>query len=143
MKILPEQIKIIHAVLPGEIKMDPDAKKSLVYSFTGDSAKLSTKDLSFTQANEMIIAFGGKAVMYDNWALFDKDNAQHMRLMSVVQELGWTVFNQKMGRELPDLPRLSEWLKSVKSPVKKKLKEMHTTEVSKVIFAIERMIIKG
>lgn len=139
MKISPEQIKTLHALLPLEIKNDKEAKQDFIYQFTKDSGKLSTKDLTHAQANEGIIALGGRAHQYDNWAIFSAVNAQHIRLLSVVQEKGWTVWNEKLKRQVADLHRVSEFLKSAKSPVKKPLKEMTKREVSKIIYAFESM----
>lgn len=140
--ISPDQIKAIHAMLPGELKLDKEAKEEFVYSFTKDSAKLSTKDLTFHQANEMIIALGGRPHRYDHWAVFDRENTQHRNILSLLIQLGWSHYEANLGRHVADMVRFSEWLKSKRSPVSKKLKDMSVAEVSKIISALESMINK-
>ena len=76
-----------------------------------------------------------------NWAIFDKTNKQHLALLSQLRTLQWTVPSEKWG-EVADLPRLSAFLKSPESPVKKPLKEMEPPEVSKIIECFKSMIRK-
>lgn len=76
-----------------------------------------------------------------NWAIFDKTNKQHLTLLSQLRILQWTVPSEKWG-EVADLPRLSAFLKSPESPVKKPLKEMQPAEVSKIIECFKSMIRK-
>ncbi|MDX6187967.1 hypothetical protein SGQ83_01280 [Flavobacterium sp. Fl-318] len=76
-----------------------------------------------------------------NWGLFDKTNQQHKTLLSQLRTLQWTAPNGKWG-EVADISRLSEFLKSDKSPIKKPLKNMNSKEVSKIIECFKSMIIK-
>ena len=76
-----------------------------------------------------------------NWAFFDKHNQQHRNILSLLRQLKWTKPHEKYG-EVADLERFSNWLKSVKSPVRKPLKQMEKPEVSKIICALEAMIEK-
>lgn len=69
-----------------------------------------------------------------NWAAFDSKNKQHMQLLSLCRQAQWTVKHDRYG-EVADLKRLSDWLKSEKSPVRKPLAEMTTKELSTVIVA--------
>lgn len=139
MKILNSQIQLIHALLPAGIKNDPDQKKSLVQQFTGDWDKTSTKDLTLDQANELIKRFGGKPILYDNWAFFDIKNGKHKYILSVCMQAGWAVWNGDRSCYVADMYRLSEFLKSDKSPVKKPLKDMNDKELSKLIFVLEKI----
>ena len=137
MKITNLQIKIIHTLIPAVYKEDKDQKKGLIHQFTGNYKKTSTKDLTFNQANEMIIRFGGKPVNYDHWGLFDAKNGAHLKVLNVLQEIGWIIYNEQQKRNVADIYRFSEWLKSNKAPVQKPLKRMQPKEVSKIITALE------
>ena len=77
----------------------------------------------------------------ENWGLFDKNNKQHFTLLSQLRTLQWTVASAKWG-EVADLARLSEFLKSDKSPVNKPLKKMEPHEVSKIIECFKSMVRK-
>lgn len=77
-----------------------------------------------------------------NWGLFDKTNKQHMTLLSQLRTLQWTVKSEKWG-EVADLSRLSDFLKSENSPVKKPLKDMEPGEVSKIIECFKSMVVKN
>lgn len=58
--ITTKQIRQIHTLLPAHIKGNPEAKEDLIYQFTQDENKLSTKDLTYQQANDLIISLNGK-----------------------------------------------------------------------------------
>jgi hypothetical protein len=75
----------------------------------------------------------------DNWGLFDKNNQQHKTLLSLLRQAQWTIPNEKWG-EVADLTRLSDFLKSDNSPIKKPLKKMEPSEVSKIIVAFEGIV---
>ncbi|WP_269222036.1 hypothetical protein [Flavobacterium sp. IMCC34518] len=74
-----------------------------------------------------------------NWGLFDKNNQQHKTLLSLLRQAQWTIPHERWG-EVADLPRLSEFLKSDKSPIKKPLKKMEPWEVSKIIEAFKGIV---
>lgn len=139
MIILKSQIQRIHALLPVVIKNDKEQKAQLVQQYTGDWSKTSTKDLTIEQANQIIVRFGGQPIQYENWALFDAKNGAHRNILSLCMQLGWQVYNADKKAYYADLYRLSEWLKSKKSPVKKPLKQMVKLELSKIIYALEKM----
>jgi len=123
MKATNQQIKIIHALIPSLYLTDKEQKQELVYQFTGDFDRTSTKDLTFDEANQMIQRFGGKPQWYDHWGIFDAKIPAHRKVLSLLQEIGWTVYNEARGQNVADIYRLSEFLKSKKSPVNKPLKK--------------------
>lgn len=86
------------------------------------------------------IVSGGRTTN-GNWALFDKNNQQHKAVLSQLRTLGWVVKSDKWG-EVADLNRLSDFLKSDKSPVKMPLKQMKPEEVSKIIECFKSMVKK-
>lgn len=138
MQITNQQIKIIHTIIPEVYKKDKEQKQELVYQFTGNYNKTSTKDLTFNQANDMIIRFGGKPIKYDHWGLFDAKEPAHRKVLSLLQEIGWTIYNADKQRNVADIYRLSEFLKSKKSPINLPLKKMTPQQISrKLIPALE------
>lgn len=138
MQITTRQIKIIHTLLPAVYKKDKEQKQELICQFTNDYKKASTKDLTFAQANDMIARFGGNPVRYDNWGLFDVSNETHKKVLSLCQEIGWSIYNDKLKRNVADIYRLSEFLKSKRSPVKLPLLQMTQEQLSrKLIPALE------
>lgn len=120
-----------------------DIKEEWVQWATGDNTKTSTNDLSFDQANAIIKQAGGTQVTQigktDNWAFFNKNNGKHLYILSLCRQLNWQTPDEKYGKVV-DLNRLSEWLKSDKSPAKKPLQKMKSAELSKVITALENII---
>jgi len=96
------------------------ATKPLVYTGTGSA--IDNYKSEQPQSNE-------------NWGLFKKTNIQHMQILSLMRSAKWTVKHEKYG-DVADLERLSDFLKSDKSPVKKPLLEMDKAELSKIIIAI-------
>lgn len=140
MRIEKQQIKVIHQLLPEVIKNDPDQKKQLMYQYTSDWTKTSTKDLTFDQANELIIRFGGKSYSYEHWGLFDYKKTSHRQVLSLLNQLGWQCYDKKFRGLVADIYKFSEWLKSNRSPVKKPFLKMSPSEVSKIIVALENML---
>ena len=140
MKATTKQIQAIFAVLPDTYRKDKEQREGLIYQFTNDWQKTSTKDLTYNQANELIIKFGGKISNYDHWGKFDYKKNSHKLILSLLNQLGWQTYNTKYRGLVADMQRFSEWLKSSKSPVKKPLQKMNTAEVSKIIVALENMV---
>lgn len=132
----PKQKQIIAILTKG----DKELKAALVVEQTKEAHKCSTNDLSHAQANDIIYQLGGKPLVYDNWALFDKHNKSHKLIHVQCHYLNWTMPSERFGT-IVDLYRLSEWLKT-KAPVKKRLLKMTKTEISKTITALENMVVK-
>lgn len=117
-----------------------DTKEEWVQWVTGDVKQTSLKSLTQAQAVRIIKAqTGQEAPKSDNWGLFDKNNKQHLTVLAQMRTAQWTVPNDKYG-EVPDLERLSEFLKSPESPIKKPLKKMQPWEVSKIIEAFKGIV---
>lgn len=132
-----------------------DIKEEWVQWVTGDSSRTSLKSLTQAQAIKIIrqqtgdtsppsegCLKGGVVNKYeDNWGLFDNNNNQHRAVLAQLRTLQWTTPSDKWG-EVPDLERLSTFLKSNESPVKKPLKKMEPWEVSKIIECFKSMVTK-
>ncbi|WP_432221281.1 hypothetical protein ACRASX_11175 [Flavobacterium sp. TMP13] len=127
-----------------------EMKNEWVQWVTEDTSRTSLKSITQAQAVKIIKQQTGdtaesskpKAESHeDNWALFDSKNKQHLGVMANLRTLQWTVPNERHG-EVADLERLSNFLKSDLSPVKKPLKKMEPWEVSKIIECFKSMITK-
>lgn len=103
-----------------------------VQQITGDPAKTAAKDLSIAEAKKLIES------LTTNWAVFDTTNNRHMYILSLMRQLGWT--KQGAVMTLPDMAKLSTFLKSHRSPVQKPLQEMTAAETSKIIVALEGIV---
>lgn len=112
-----------------------DAEKMHVQHFTNGKGT-TAKDLSMFQANQL------KKKLITNWAFFNKDNEQHKYILSLLIQMGWSQQHPKYG-EVADMARLSNFLKSKKSPVPKPLPDMSITETSKLISCLESMLTKS
>lgn len=113
------------------------ANKPLVYTGTGSAIDNYNNPAKKLQT----IVQGGRSHSNSNWGLFDNKNQQHKAILSHMRVLQWVVPNEKWG-EVADLNRLSEFLKSDKSPINKPLKEMDEKELSKMISCFESMVTK-
>ena len=109
--------------------------KPYIYEGTGSA----TVDYFKPKQQLQAIVQGGRGHSKSNWGLFDKNNQQHKTILSLLRQAQWVVPNGKWG-EVPDITRLSEFLKSDKSPVNKPLKKMEPLEVSKIIEALKGIV---
>ena len=140
MKATKHQKQLIHVNAHSR-----DMKEEYVQWATGDTSKTSTNDLTFDQANQIIVHLGKqpvKATKEDTplfWGYFEFKNKQHKQIQSLLHQLKWTMPNTKYGR-VPDLARFGAWLQSDKSPVQKPLKQMDAKECSKIINALNGIL---
>lgn len=112
-------------------------KEEFVQWATGQNDKRSCNDLTFEQANRILVQLNMKPIDLDNWAYFDKENTQHMYILSLCITYGW--WEVKSGRKIANLANLNQWLHSNRCPVNKPLKDMETEELSKVIISLEQI----
>lgn len=111
------------------------ATKAYVYEGQGSAID----DYNAPKKQLQTIVQGGRCHSKSNWGLFDKNNQQHKTILSLLRQAQWVVPNGKWG-EVPDISRLSEFLKSEKSPINKPLKDMEPEEVSKIIEAFKGIV---
>jgi hypothetical protein len=76
-----------------------------------------------------------------NYGLFDYKNPQHKRIMANLRTANIVVKSERWGEVADMTGWFDRFLKSDKSPVKKPLKEMTSTEVSKIIVALDGVVI--
>lgn len=119
-----------------------ETKNEWVQWVTGDSSRTSLKSITHDQAIKIMHAQTGSKPLHEpqeNWGLFDKNNPRHKVILSLCRQAQWITFNEKFG-EVADLDRLSNFLKSDKSPVQKKLTQMDDKEVEKIIKALSGIV---
>lgn len=113
---------------------DKEAREEVIFSVTHDPERVSTKQLTFDEANEILKSLGFHP--FKQVKKFDSKNPKHRIIMNLCHELDWVFYDK--GRQLADLDKLGEWLMTNKrSPVKKRtLCEMTPAELEKVIKAL-------
>lgn len=121
-----------------------EIKNEWVQWATGDVNRTSLRSITHDQAIKIMHQQTGstdksRLVPTENWGLFDKENKQHLTILAQMRNAQWVKPNDKYG-EVPDLERLSDFLKSDKSPINKPLKKMEPWEVSKVIEAFKGIV---
>ena len=121
-------------------------RADLVLSYTKSLQKTSTKDLTFTQANHLIVSIGGtpsrqtKEVSENTkFGYFDIKNTQHRYLLSLCRQIGWIIFNKKLGYMVADIERLGSWLKTT-GYLKKPLKKYESKELPKLVAQFEKLL---
>jgi hypothetical protein len=136
--ITPFQIKRIMQNCAYQI----ETKNEWVQWVTGDTSCTSLKSITHDQAVKIMLAQTGSKLINEpteNWAVFDKTNSKHKVILSLLYQMQWVKPSEKWG-EVPDLDRLSAFLQSDKSPVKKKLKDMEPQELEKLIKALSGIV---
>lgn len=122
-----------------------EIKNEWVQWATGDTSRTSLKSITHDQAIKIMHQQNphpqplSKGEGSENWALFDNTNTQHRTVLAQMRTAQWVIPNGKHG-EVADLERLSNWLKSELSPVKKPLKQMEPWELSKTIEALKGIV---
>lgn len=119
-----------------------DTKNEWVQWVTFDVNRTSLKSITQSEAKKIICQQEGivlQSAVQDNWAVFDKANPKHKVILSLLYQMQWVIPSEKWG-EIPDLERLSNFLQSEKSPVKKKLAAMDHTELEKLIKALSGIV---
>lgn len=137
MKITTDQIRAIQAILSYQCK-DREEKLAVISNYLGREVK-STKDLTFIEAKELLHSLNGDKRNKENWGAFEKENPKHKIILSQLYTAGWTKPHTR-HIEVPDIERLSDFLKSNKSPVNKPLKDMNLQELEKIIKAFKGII---
>jgi hypothetical protein len=135
-KIQYSQIKQIFGVLPEELKKDKEMRQGFILDFT-NGRTASTRELSSDEADNLIAALKGN---YSHFGKFDKNNSQHLAALNLCYDLGWTIFDKRLNRNVADLEILGTFIVSKKSPVRKPLLEMTAKECSKLITALEGIL---
>lgn len=135
-KIQYSQIKQIFTVLPEEFKQNKEMREGFIADFT-DGRTTSTKELTEKEADSLISVLKGD---YTHFAKFDRNNSKHRAILNICYDLDWTIFNERLNRNVADLRILGSFIAGKKSPVRKPLLEMTSQECSKLITALEGIL---
>lgn len=126
-------------------KYQDNIKTEWVQWVTGDVKRTSLKSITQAQASQIIRAQEGSTLVSEpkaeNWGKFDVSNTQHRYVMSVLRTADIVVNHEKYG-EVADMHGwLSNFLQfDNRCPVKKPLLKMETEELSKIIYALEKIL---
>ena len=117
-----------------------DIKEEWVQWATNDNNKTSTNDLTFEQANKLLMQLGLKPHKPEYYAVFDTKNTKHRVILSLMRQAQWVKPNHKHG-EVADMDRLDNYLKNDKRcPVQKPLQQMNDKELEKLIIALNGIV---
>lgn len=119
-----------------------DERLNFMSEFLGREVK-STKDLTGIEADELLDCLYVGKYQRNNWASFnlktEKYRAERKKLFSLLHQAQWVKKNER-HYEVPDLGRLSNFLKSQKSPVNKPLMDLTKNEWSKLIVCFTNIV---
>lgn len=103
----------------------------------------STKDLTKIEADELLNYLYNDKYIRNNWASFnlktEKYRSERKKLFSLLHQAQWVKPNERHN-EVPDLERLSNFLKSPKSPVNKPLMKLTKNEWEKLIVCFTNIV---
>jgi hypothetical protein len=141
MEITKKQIQQIQTIMSSRFS-DRDERLDFVTAQTGREIT-STKLLTFIEAEDLIYFLNTGKTNKSNWGFFDDDKfvSERKLLFSYMYQAQWTVPHETRT-EVPDLERLSNFLKSPKNPTKKPLKKFDKKDWSKILQVFNN-IVKG
>lgn len=73
-----------------------------------------------------------------NAGRFDNTNDQHLKILSLCKDIGWVKMNPTTNKPVADIVRLGAWILKYGYVKKPLLKHSHT-EVSKLIYQLEKV----
>lgn len=139
MSDLSKKIQRFHALLD---KCNLKDQKTNILNGQGVE---STLDLSEKQLDSLIWWLESQLKFVElkdrQFATFSLGNKQHMYILSMCQEYGWTVYDQTRGRTIADLNKLGKWIRN-SSQCKKPLQQQNKQELQATVYAFEQMVSK-
>lgn len=147
-KVTKWQISRMHALLAKKyphILQDAEVKADFIFGYTGDAERVSTKLMTFAEADAAIkfLQYGAVAeqtgTSYRHYSRFDVSIRTHRYILSMCMTIGWTVYSDKLKREVADLNKLGQYIAN-HSPHQKPLKEHNGKELKQLVLSMERMV---
>lgn len=138
--ILTWQIKRIMQNCAHQVEI----KNEWVQWVTEDVNRTSLRSITQGQAKKIMRVQQGNTPLNEsseNWGYFDKNNRQHAYIRVLLRNANIVVKSERWGQVADMEGWFNRFLKSNKSPVKKPLKQMNVREVSKIITALEGVVI--
>ncbi|MGB0871368.1 MAG: hypothetical protein ACPGSD_17395 [Flavobacteriales bacterium] len=144
MSISKEQIIKIHTILNNDGRLEE--KPHLVSRFTSNG-EMSTKALSFEQANELIKYLGGtphkqKKPTDFSFGVLNRSIKQHSYIVSLLFQLGWTRKSNNRDLLIVDTERFGAWVKA-RTKLKEPIGKLNRSDTSVVITQLEQMLKKS
>ena len=106
--------------------------------YTGEGSAIDNYNSPKKQLQNIV-----RGVKSTNWALFDPKHKYakvHKLIRSICITKEWSLPSAKWG-QIADLEKLSDFLKSEKSPVQKPLMDMDKQELEKIIVALNAIVV--
>lgn len=104
--IAQQQIIIIHTLLPTQVKQDKELKCALIAQYTGDETKTSTRDLSYSQAYELIRDLQVNQKHNPTTMRSDK---MRKKIISMAHDMGWQYYNESKRKMCADIKAINSW----------------------------------
>lgn len=119
-----------------------DEKENIVFNFTSGR----TTHLSEMEPEELValldkLSGNTNNTNYLRYGKFDKDNKQHCYLLSLCMQLGWSIHNKNVQRNVADIVRLGRFIMHF-GAIKKPLMEQSKQELQKTVYQFEQMVSK-
>jgi hypothetical protein len=119
-----------------------EEKENIVLNFTSKR----TSHLSAMEPEELISLLDKLSGNLNNndylsYGKFDKGNKQHMYLLSMCMQLGWSEYNKNVQRNVADIARLGRFIMHF-GAIKKPLLEQSKQELQKTVYQFEQMVSK-
>ena len=119
-----------------------EEKENIVFNFTSGR----TSHLSSMEPEELVALLDRLSGNVNNndylkYGKFDKKNKQHRYLLSMCMQLGWSVYNKNVQRNVADIVRLGRFIVHF-GAIKKPLMEQSRSELQKTIYQFEQIVSK-
>jgi hypothetical protein len=119
-----------------------EEKENIVFNFTSGR----TSHLSSMEPEELVSLLDKLSGNVNNndylhYGKFNKENKQHLYLLSMCMQLGWQVLNKNVDRNVADIVRLGRFIMHF-GAIKKPLLEQSKSELQKTVYQFEEMLRK-
>lgn len=119
-----------------------EEKENIVFGFTSGR----TSHLSSMEPEELMglldkLSGNVNNTDYLGYGKFDKTSKQHRYLLSLCMQLGWSLYNKNVQRNVADIVRLGRFIRHF-GAIKKPLMEQSKQELQKTIYQFEQMVSK-
>lgn len=128
----------------GLCRYNKEAKSTAVSSISKGRTE-STSKLYQWEADLLIKSLKGKTNTKPTpkHLTFDLSNSKHRYILSLCRQLDWLTPNERHpSGYIANMQKLHQWLMSKRSPIKKPLCDIPHKDLSKVIHALEQILVK-
>lgn len=133
--IAHQQIITIHTLLPATVKADKELKAALIAQYTGSNDKTSTRDLSYSQAYELIRDLQNSK---DSSPIYLRSDKMRKKIISMAHDLGWQYYSEAKQKLCADMNAINAWCTKY-GYLHKNLDDYSYTELPGLVSQFERM----